>query len=161
MSEAIKSLFISIIAAFLYARFSDYIDYWLVYRKSSFTGYWRNCVFDNNNNIVKVDYCHLAHRKRNGIVKGIILREYPEKQNSRRWYCNGVIVKDRIIMSFWSMDDSQNSDGSGYLFLTGDEKFEGIYLHSTSGNKIETVKVKSEKIRDVKQIKRVKKLFKK
>ena len=62
-------------------------------------------------------------------------------------------------MSFWSVDESQKSDGSGYLFLTSDKKFEGIYMHSTNENKIASVNVMSEKIRDVNQLERIKKLF--
>lgn len=151
----------SVIASFIYAIFNDYIDYWLVYRKSDFTGYWKNSVLDSHKNVIKIDYCHLLHNRRTGTIKGTIVREFPETQNDRKWFCNGVIVNDRIIMSFWSAYEHQKSDGSGYLFLTGDKKFEGVYMHSTNENKIASVDVMSEMITDVDKINRAKKLFKK
>lgn len=160
MIEILICIVLGVISSFIYAVFSDYIDYLLVYRKSEFTGYWRNSILDANGQEVKIDYCHLLHDKRKGTIKGKIIREVPERQNYRRWYCNGVLIKDRIIMSFWSADESQKSDGSGYLFLIDDKKFEGVYMHGTRENEIETVKVMSEKIKDIDKIKRVKKQFK-
>lgn len=160
MLEVLEGIAIGVAGSFVYALFSDYIDYWLVYRKSEFTGYWKNSVYGANNQIAKIDYCYLLHNKRKGTLKGTIVREFPEEQNYRRWYCNGVIIKDKIIMSFWSADDTQKSDGSGYLFLTKDKRFEGVYMHGTKDNKIATVNVMSEKINDIDQIKRVKRLLK-
>lgn len=161
MIEFLKNIIFAVVGSFVYAIFSDYVDYWIVYRKSDFTGYWKNSVLNSNGDVVKIDYCHLLHNKRNGIIKGTIVREVPEDYNYRKWYCNGVLIRDRIIMSFWSANDSQKSDGSGYLFLTEDKKFEGVYMHSTKDNKITTVNVMSEKVQDTEKIKRIKKLLKK
>ncbi len=158
--EVLISIIISVVSCFIYAIFSDYVDYVIIYRKSDFTGYWKNSVLNSNGDVVKIDYCHLLHNKRNGTIKGTIVREVPEEQNYRKWYCNGVLIRDRIIMSFWSANDTQKSDGSGYLFLKQDKKFEGVYMHSTADNKIATVNVMSEKVQDVNKIKRVKLLFK-
>ena len=161
MVEFLKNLFFTVVGSFVYAIFSDYVDYLRIYRKSDFTGNWKNSVLDSSGNVVKIDYCRLLHNKRNGTIKGTIVREVPESYNYRKWYCNGVLIRDRIIMSFWSANDSQKSDGSGYLFLTEDKKFEGVYIHSTKDNKITTVNVKSEKVQDMEKIKRIKKLLKK
>lgn len=160
MLEMLICIGLGVISSFVYAIFSDFIDYLFVYRKSEFTGYWRNSILDVSGQELKVDYCHLLHNKRNGIIKGKIIREVPEQQNYRKWYCNGVLIKEKIIMSFWSANDSQKSDGSGYLFLMDDKRFEGVYMHGTRENNIETVKVMSEKIKDIDKIKRVKKQFK-
>ena len=160
MSELFVGILGSVIGALIYAVFSDYVDYLLVYRKSEFTGYWRISILDKNGQEIKIDYCHLLHDKRRGIIKGNIVREVPEKQNYRKWYCNGALIKDRIIVSFWSAKDSQKSDGSGYLFLVDDKRFEGIYMHGTFENKIETENVILEKVKDVDKIKHVKKQLK-
>lgn len=157
----LTNLFSGIVGSVLATMFSDYIDYWLIYRKSDFTGYWKNSVFDSNNEVVKIDYCHLLHDKRKGTFKGTIVRAFPKKQSTRKWFCNGAIVKDKGIMSFWSAYESQKSDGSGYLLLTDDKKFEGIYMHSTNDNRIVSVNVMSEKLKDVDKIDQVKKLFRK
>lgn len=140
-----------------YLCFKETLNYLFIYRKSDFTGYWRNSVFNNKGEIVKVDYCHLLHDKRTGIIKGYIARQHPEDQDYRRWHCNGVLVDQKIIMSFWSVNDTTRSDGCGYLFLTDDWKFEGVYIHGTKDNDIGKVKVISEKVRNPNDIKKVQK----
>lgn len=151
----------SIIASLIYAVFNNYINYWIIYRKSDFTGYWKNSILDSDKSIIKTDYCYLLHNKRTGMIKGTIVREFPENQNSRKWLYTGAIVNDRIVMSFWSAYEYQRSDGSCYLFLTGDKKFEGIYIHSIGGDRIGGACVVLEKITDMDKIKQLKNHFKK
>ena len=146
---------LSVLLAFFCSK--DILKFILIYRKSDFTGYWRSNILDDENNIVKTDYCRLLHNKRTGIIEGYIARHSPENQDYRRWYCNGVIVDQKIIMSFWSVKNTTRSDGCGYLFLTDDRKFEGIYIHGTKNNDIVKAKVISEKVHNRDDIKKIQK----
>lgn len=160
MWEILKNILVGAAGSALYACFSERVDYWLIYRKSDFTGFWKNSVLDKNGQILKVDYCHLLHNPKSGVIKGRIIRNHPETQNDRRWNCNGVLKDQKIIMTFWSTNGTTRSDGSGYLFLVADRTFKGVYMHGTPNNTIENVDVMSEKIKDPDEIKRIKILMK-
>lgn len=153
-------IILGVILGFLLdAAFREAIDYLWVYRKSDFTGYWKSSVFDASGAVIKVDYIHLKHNPKNGVIKGNIIRNQPHTQSDRRWRCNGVLRDEKIIMSFWSTNSTIKSDGSGYLFLIADRTFKGIYMHGTVSNTIETADVMSVKIIDPTEIKRIRRLM--
>lgn len=148
-----------VISTIIYSSLKDFYDRFQIYGKSKFTGYWKTHIYDNDDNLIKIDYCELRHNRFNNEITGRIIREKPETQNKRKWKCNGILQNEKIIMSFWS-DDGIKSDGSGYLFLVDDYLFEGLYMHSEKNNDISNVKVKSQKILDPTQEKILKEQFK-
>lgn len=153
------SIATGVLVTILCSFFKEIYDKFRLYGRSKFTGYWETHILDKQGNILKIDYCELQHNRYNGEIKGRIIREVPDNQNTRKWKCNGVLQNEKIIMSFWA-EDGIKSDGSGYLFLVDDYTFEGLYMHTGKNNNISNVKVKSQKVMDSTKIKKIKIGFK-
>ena len=113
---------------------------------SEYSGIWNDAIYDNNNNVVKIDEIKMQHNKRTDEFVGRITRKMPVDQDYRKWKCKGVFRNNVMLMVFWP-EKNLLSYGVMYLVLDGDFKYKGYYLKYENGkNDIEKVKVTCEKV---------------
>lgn len=117
----------------------------------SYSGIWEDEIYDENGSIIKKDRFEL--RQEGELLKGTIVRFYPEEQSHRRYFFSGRIRLGIFFAIFWSQDRSIPSNGSWYLRQAGDDEFEGYYfkLDQNNPNNVVPVPIRLKRVRRLEQ----------